>query len=160
MAILTRDADTNEEIIKIDDVMDTFDTKANALDGNQSKVQNASYADSAGSTTTATHHLGRHEQDGYALYAPKESDYVQRIRDNGGRAVAVDYADSAGYAGSAGSVDINSVVNILKNKIRIASSPIILSIGSKLNGGTIVGMIGGVYVEGDENPYRYIIILD
>jgi hypothetical protein len=67
----------------------------------------AGYANSAGaadSATTATHYLSRWEQDGL-LYAPKESDSVQRIRDDGGRTVAVGYADNAGYAGSAGSAN-------------------------------------------------------
>jgi hypothetical protein len=65
------------------------------FNGENTRTIAVGYADNAGSASTATHHLGRYEQDDYVLYAPKESDTVQRIRDNGGRSVKVDRADYA-----------------------------------------------------------------
>jgi hypothetical protein len=81
-------------------------TKSDITDFPTSLPANGGTADSA---TTATHHLGRYEQDGYVLYAPKESNEVQRIRDNGGRKVAVDYADE---------VNKNFITNIIQSNLK------------------------------------------
>jgi hypothetical protein len=130
MAILTRDADTDEEVIKIDDVFDTFYTKgeidnalngtndalndindalsgkADALGGDVNKVQNAAYADDADHANyTETLHV-----PGVAWISGKgEDDGVRlyQVDSPNGNAIAdnirVNYANTAGSATNTGS---------------------------------------------------------